>query len=265
MNVFHGYAVAGVVVPYGEHTAEDGRVLFVECAVADGCRRPVFVEILAVEIIVIIACGRHDIYQSVGNAYEFVALFLHFHRIGIAVVPAAHDDVVRLDGRISGGMSQCSPAHGLLAVAFNKAYVAVGELAELLHHLLFGVGIFVCAYVHTLASEHGIASAEIFGEQSVKEFVCLRIEEVEVVHAVFLRSYLGFVVGEGERVGGYVYLGNHFYVVVFGKYLHVDELLLGVRTVFCRESGICVGLQSEGRLHLGPVGIELQEAVVVEM
>lgn len=93
MDILYGYAVTGVVVPYGEHTAKDGGVVFLEFLIADGSRCPIVIKVLAVEVVIVITGCRHDVDETVGDADELVALFFHFLRVGVAIVPAAHDDV----------------------------------------------------------------------------------------------------------------------------------------------------------------------------
>ena len=106
MDVFDRDAVAGVVVPDGKHTALDAGVLLFKLHTADVGRRPAVVEPLAVEIVIIIAGGRHDIDISVGDANELIALLFHIFGLRKTIIPATHQDVLRLDGSVAVGVSQ---------------------------------------------------------------------------------------------------------------------------------------------------------------
>ena len=266
MNVLHADAIAIMVVPYGKHSALERRVLFVE-GHGDGMgRSPVLVEPFRVEIVVVVACGRHDVDVAVGNGNELEALLFHFHGVGVVPRPEPHQHPFAAHGRGALGVGEASPEHGSLAIALHQGDVAVGEVAEFLHKLLCGIAVFVGSDVHVTGAEHGVLTGEILLEQSVDKLVGLRVHDVEMVHAVVFRGYLGHVLCESQRVGRHVNLGYHLHAVVFAQELQVGELLLGVASVFGRESGIGVAFQSEGGLRLCPVVAEvLLEAVVVEM
>ena len=266
VNVFHGDTVAGVVVPNGKHAAEDSGVVFLKLFAADSGRRPSIVEPLAVEIVVIVTGGGHDVRETVADAHEFIALLLHVARLCKAVVPAVHDDVFGLNRRVAVGVRERTPEDGLLAIFLHIFNIVVGILAELLNDFFLGVGIFVRADMHALAAEHGLLAAEIFVEERVHKLIGLGIEKVEVVCAVLLAGQFGLVMRESERVCGAVDFGNDFHALLLRPLLQVDKFLLRVRAVLCREAGISVALQAEGSLRLAPVvAEELLETVVVEV
>ena len=97
VDVLDGDAVAHVVVPHGKHSAEERGVAFFKLHRTDGGRRPVVVEPLCVEIVVVVAGGGHDVDLSIGNTHQFVAQFLHFQRVGITIIPNLHLHVIDLD------------------------------------------------------------------------------------------------------------------------------------------------------------------------
>ena len=221
---------------------------------------------MAVEVVVVVAGGGHDIYGAVGDADQAVALLLHIHGVGVAVVPAAHHHVVGLDGRVALGVRQGAPEHGLLAKALYIFNIVVGEGAELLHHLFLGIAVLVGADVHALAAENGLLAFEVFAEQAIDEGIGLGLEEIQVVHAIFLRAYLGFILREGQRVGGHVNFGDNLDAAAVGQLLQGDKLGLAVRSVLGGQTGIGGAFQTEGGLRLVPVVAEvLTEAVVVEV
>ena len=164
-------AVAHVVVPDGEHAAHEGRVAFVELDIADDGGRPLVVEHLQVQVVVVVAGGGHDVDEAVGDADELVALLGHFLGLCVAVIPAVHDNVLGLDGRLAFGVGECAPDHGLLAVALDFADVVVGEGAELFDNGGVGVRILVRADMHARTDEHGVVAAEVFVEHAVDEVV----------------------------------------------------------------------------------------------
>ena len=155
VDIFGGDSVSYVIVPYGEHASQNGGVLFLKHFFADVGRRPLVVEHLRVEVIVVVAGRRYDVYHSVGDADELVALFSHFLGLGVAVVPRTHDDVFRFHGCLAVGMGQCAPYAGLLAEAFHVADVMVGEGAELFYDVFLLVGVLVGTDVHLGTTEHG--------------------------------------------------------------------------------------------------------------
>ena len=70
----------------------------------------------------------------------------------------------------------------------NVADEVVGEGAELLDHGLVLVAVFVRADVDGFSAEHGVLSAAILREEAVEEGHNSGVVEVEVVHAVLLRT-----------------------------------------------------------------------------
>ena len=87
-----------------------------------------------------------------------------------------------------------------------------------------------------------------------------------MIHSVFLASQFRLVLSESQRVCRSVYLRNDFHVIVFCQLLQVDELLLRVRAILCRKTRIRVALQTERRLSLVPIIVEvLHETVIVKM
>ena len=266
MDVLHRDAVAGVVVPDSKHTTNDGGVVVLELHAAHLCRRPMLVKVLAVEVVVVVTCGGHDIYVAVGDAHEFVSLLLHLNGVGIAIVPNVHDDVFALDGRFAIGMGQRAPADGLLSVAFNEADIVVGEGAEFLHNFFLGIAILVRTDVNALAAEHRVLAFEVFFEEAVHKLHCLGVEKVEVVHAVLLAAYFGLVLRESQGVCRHVNLGDNLHAARIGQLLQSDKLGLGVGTIFGGQTRIGVAFQAEGSLRLVPVLIEIfLESVVVEV
>ena len=188
MNVLGRDTVTAMVVPYGIHTAKDGRIFLFEHFLAYMSRCPIIIKMFTIQIIIIVTCLRHDVSQSVRNGNQFIALLYHVARFCIAVVPSTHDDVFALHRSFALGMGQSTPYTGLFAEAFHIADIAVGKFAELFHYLRVLVGVFVGTDVYTLATEHRFFTFQIFLEEAIHKFVSLRVEEVKVVHAVFLRT-----------------------------------------------------------------------------
>ena len=241
------------------------RTLFEDLG-ADMRRRPLVVEHAAIEIVVIVACRGYYIKVPVGDADELVALTHHLARIGITVVPCVHHHILRLDGRLARRMRQRTPHARLLAVALHKAYVPVGELAELLDHGLVLVRVLVGADMHARPAEDGVVTRKVLLEEAVEKFVGSRIEQVEMVHTVLLAAQLRVVMAEGQRMCRRVDLGYDLHEPLLGQFLQIDELALGVAAVARRKVGICLRLEAEGGIGLVPVILEiLFEAVVVKM
>ena len=256
----------GHVVPEGEHAALDLRVLLGEAYVSDDGGRPVVVESTAVEEVLVVARFGHYVDEAVGDGDKLVADASHGVGLGIAVVPSVHEHSLVAHGRLSFGMGERSPEHGLLAIALDEGEIVVGVGTELFHHLLLGVGIFVGADVDARPTEDGVRPRQVFGEEGVHEGVDIGIGEVEVVHAIVFGRERRAIVGEGEGVGGRVNLGDDLDAVGLGKLLQLDELVLGVAAVGGGEAGVGVALQSEGGVGLVPVVVEVfGPAVVVEM
>ena len=266
MHVVCRDTVAVVVVPHCKHTAEDVGVAFFKLYTADVGRSPVAVEVVAVEVVVVVASCRHDIYEAVGDRYELVALFLHILGLSIGVVPNIHDDVFALHWSLSLGVCQRTPYHSLFAEAFYKLDVVVGEFAEFFYHLLVTIAIFVGTNIHALATEYRILAFEVFAEYAIDEGVGLGVEHVEVVHAVFLATELRLVVYESQAVCWYVDFGDHFNIVVFAQDLQVDKFLLGIVAILGSQTRVLCALETESRRGLVPIAAkELTETIVVEV
>ena len=142
----------------------------------------------------------------------------------------------------------------------------VGKVAEFLHHFLLGVGIFIGSDVHYLTTEHGVLALQILLEEPIHKLVGLGIEEVEMIHAIFPGTDFWLVMGEGERMGRHVYLGDDVDAILLCQFLEFDELSLGIAAILRRESRIGVAFQAESCRGLRPVVTEiLSESVIVEM
>ena len=188
VDVAHGDAVAGVVVPNGEHAAENGGISLFELLIADLRRRPFLIEHRAVEVIVVVTGGGDDVDVAVGDGNELIALGFHLRGVGIAVVPRFENHVLALDGRIAVGMRKCAPGNSLLAVAFDVANEVVGERTEEFDHGFVLVAVFVSADVHTRTDENGIGTGTILREEAVEERNDGGIAEIEVVGTKFFRA-----------------------------------------------------------------------------
>ena len=177
-----------------------------------------------------------------------------------------HHHVLRLHLGVALGMSKCAPNGSLLAKRLHIFNIMVGEIAEFLHHLLLGVGILIGSDVHYLTTEHGVLALQILLEEPIHKLVGLGIEEVEMIHAIFLGTDFRLVMGEGERMGRHIYLGNDVDAILLCQFLEFDELSLGIAAILCRESRIGVAFQSESRLGLCPIITEkLSESVIIQM
>ena len=255
-----------MVVPYGKHSAENGRVVLLELLVANLRRSPRIVKIPAIQVIVIIARCRNDVNQSVRNAHQFIAQALHLLRVSITIVPAMHHHVLRLHLGVALGMSKCAPNGCLLAKRLHIFNIMVGEITEFLHHLLLGVGILIGSDMHYLAPEHGVLALQILLEEPIHKLVGLGIEEVEMIHAIFLGTDFRLVMGEGERMGRHIYLGDDVDAILLCQFLEFDELSLGIAAILRRESRIGVAFQAEGCRSFRPIVTEeLSESIIVEM
>ena len=188
VNVAHGDAVAGVIVPNSEHTAENGGIALFELLIADLRRRPFVVEHRAVEVIVVVTGGGHDVNIAVGDRNELIALGFHLRRVGIAVIPGFENHILALDGRLTVGMRERAPSHGLFPVAFDVANEMVGERTKEFDHGFVLVAVFVSADVHTRTDENGVGTGTILREQAIEEGNDGGIAEIEVVGTKFFRA-----------------------------------------------------------------------------
>ena len=177
-----------MVVPNGEHAAENGGISLFELLIADLRRRPFVVEHRAVEIIVVVTGGGHDVNIAVGDGNELIALGFHLRRVGIAVIPGFENHILALDGRLAVGMRERTPSHGLFAVAFDVANEMVGERTEEFDHGFVLVAVFVSADVHTWADENGVGTGTILRKEAVEERNDGGIAEIEVVGTEFFRA-----------------------------------------------------------------------------
>ena len=126
MDVTNGNTVAANVIPHGKHTAGDLRVAFFKALVGNLCRCPTFIEVFAVQVVVIVSCLGNYIDKTVGDTNHLVSLSLHVLGVCIAVVPHLHHNVIGLDGCLALGMCQRAPQHSLLAKALHMTDQMVG-------------------------------------------------------------------------------------------------------------------------------------------
>ena len=188
VDVAHGDAVAGVVVPNGEHAAENGGIALFELLIADLRRCPFLIEHRAVEVIVVVTGGGNDVNIAVGNGDELIALGFHLRGVGISVVPRFENHVLALDGRLTVCMRERTPSHGLFAVAFDVANEVVGERTEEFDHGFVLVAVFVCSDMHARADKYGIGAGTILREEAVEEGNDGGIAKIEVIGAKFFRA-----------------------------------------------------------------------------
>ena len=177
-----------------------------------------------------------------------------------------HHHVLRLNLSIAFGMSKCSPNSSLLAKRLYIFNIVVGEVAELLNHILLCVRIFVGTNVNHLTTEHWILTLKILFEQAINKLIGLRIEKVEVIHSIFLRTYFWLVMSKGKRVGRHVNFGNDIDAILLGKLLEFNKLGLSIMSVLGCKSRISITFKAESSLRLIPIAIkELAETIIVEM
>ena len=165
VNVFHGNAIAIMVVPYGKHSSFYLRVLFFKTFVANLCGSPILIEVFTIQVIIIIASGRNDIHQSVGYAHHLITKLTHRVGLCITIIPTIHQDTLMSYGSLSTCMCQSSPKHGLFAITFYQFKIMVGISTELFYHLWIAVGIFICTNVNSMTTEDGILTTQILGEE----------------------------------------------------------------------------------------------------
>ena len=258
--------IAMMVVPYGKHTTENVGIVLLELNATDVGRCPAVIEILAVQIVVVVTCCRHDVNKTIGDRNQLIALLLHVLGLGIGIVPDVHDYVLALYRGLAISVCQCTPYHSLLAKALNEADIVIGELTELLHYLLIAIAVLVGTDIYTLATEYRVLAFEVFTEYAIDEGIGLGVEHIQVIHAILLAAQLGLVVNESKAVCGNVDFGNYLHVVVLAQDLQVDELLLGVMTILRGQTRMQCALQTEARGSLVPIiAKELTETVVVEV
>ena len=211
--------ITTMVIPYRIHTTEDSWILFIENFLAYMSRCPVFIQVLAIQIVVVITGSRHDVSQSVRDRNQLIALLDHFTRFGITIIPCTHDDVFAFHRSFAIGMSQGTPNTGLFTEAFHITDVAVGKLTELFYDLRVFVAILIGTDVYTFAAEHRFFAFQVFLEQTIHEFISLRVEEIQVVHTIFLTSYFRHVVRESESVSRRIDFRNDFHEATLGQLL----------------------------------------------
>ena len=61
VDILYSDTVARMVVPHGKHATFNLRILFLKLLVAHDGWCPVLVELLTVQVVVVVTCGRHDI------------------------------------------------------------------------------------------------------------------------------------------------------------------------------------------------------------
>ena len=208
----------------------------------------------------------HEVHLPVRDADKLPSLPLHLHRVSHIVGPETHRHALLPHGSLPVSVRQCAPEHRVLAVTLHQGEIMVCIGAELLLQLLRSVRVFVSTDMDILTAEHRVFPVEIFLEEIIHKGVDLGVEDVEMVHAVFLRSQRRVVLGEGQRVGRRVNLRHEVNAAPGCRCRQLPELPFGVAAVLSRQSRIGVALQAEGAGRLHPVVVEvLLETIVVEV
>ena len=120
--------------------------------------------------------------------------------------------------------------------------------------------------MYILARKHGVLARKILLEEVVHEGVDLGVEDVEMVHAIFLRGEARLILREGEHMARCVDLGDDVDKLC-GSLLHECAIFsLGVMAVLGSEAGVGVTLKTEDAGGLHPVIVKiLLKAIVVKM
>ena len=229
-------------------------------------RSPVFVQIFGIQIVIIISCSRHNVNQSVRNADQLISLFHHFLRFGISVIPCAHDDIFRFHRSFTVGMCQGSPYASLFAEAFHITDVTVSKCTEFFYDIFFLIGIFIGTDVYTRAAEHRFFTFQVFFKQGIHESISFRIEQIKMIHTIFLASEFRFVMAESQCMSRSINFRNDFHATCSSIQLEVNKFTFGVITIAGSQTGEGFTFQTESSIRLAPVVTEeLLEAVIVQM
>ena len=244
----------------------DERVLMREMLVADVRWLPVLEEPAGVEVVIVVACGRHDVDEGVGNGNHVESLLVHLHRVGVAIVPKAHQHAVGGDGCHPLGMRQAAPEDGLLAVALDLVAEVDNEFAETLAGGGVAVAVLVRADMEAGTGEDWVRAAKVLGIEAVEERDEGRIVEVEVRVVVVLGCQRRTVVRESQAMGRHVELRDDLHAHRPGIADELTHLLLRVAAVDGGQAGEDFALHAEGGIGVVPAVLELVlEAVVVEV
>ena len=120
--------------------------------------------------------------------------------------------------------------------------------------------------MHIGTNENRFFSREVFIQQGIDEQVGFFFIEVEVVHAVFLRSDFRLVMCKGQGVCRDVDFGNDVHTILYPHALKFGKLLLGIRAVLGGQAREAFTFQSEGSVGLVPIIIEeLWETIVIQV
>ena len=142
----------------------------------------------------------------------------------------------------------------------------IGESTEFLHHILFLIGILIRTDIDTLTGKDRITSFQVLAEKSIHELIGFRLEQVEMVHAVFFTAYLRLVLCKRKRMCRDIYLRDDLDTQAVGELLKGDKLLFCIITVTGSQSGVSFAFETESRIGLAPIMIIiLLESIIVQM
>ena len=228
--------------------------------------RPFFIKHFRIQIIIIIACCGNDIQIPVRDTNQVIALFDHLFRIGIPVIPSAHQHVFRFYRCFTLCVRQSSPDTSLLAETFHKTDIVIGESTEFLHHILLFIGIFVRSNMDTFAGKDGITSFQVLAEKSIHELISFRFEQVKMIHAILFAADLRLILCKSKRMCRDIYLRNDLHTQAIGELLQGDKLLFCIIAIAGGQSGKSFTFEAESRIGLVPVVIViLLESIIVQV
>ena len=235
VNISHSDTIAYDVIPHSEHSTLDLRIAFLETYAGNVRRGEILIQVRDVEIVIVVACSRHDIGVPVRDANELIAKSVHGVRLGIAVVPGKHQHIVHFHGCFAFCMGQSAPQHSLLSVALNGVNQMIRETAKQFHNLLLFVAVFIRTDMDARAGEDGGRATQIFSIQAVNERDYFGIRELQMIHPELLAAQAGAIAGEGKTMSRSIDFRNNLNALCSSVENELAKLILGVAAIFCRE------------------------------
>ena len=120
--------------------------------------------------------------------------------------------------------------------------------------------------MHFLSTEYRFVSFQILLKETIHKLISFRIEQVEVIHAIFFAADLRFIMCKGKSMCRSIDLGNDLYIKILGQLLQVDKFTFSVISVFGSQSGIRIRLQTERSISLRPIMFKvLFKAIIIQV
>ena len=85
--------------------------------------------------------------------------------------------------------------------------------------------------MYPFTNKYRIPAFQIFPEQTVDKLISLRLEQIQMIHAIFLTTDFRAIMCQCQRMSGDIYFRNDFYAQTIGHQLEINKFFLCIIAV----------------------------------